>query len=107
MEKCTETVFAVQHQIRDFLTVAVCWTIDIIRLYKRIISMVGPSMACFEISLSWLEPRYSHGVKAPANATVHRPLYSNMAAIGGQYRVSAVYIGQLSKHGATSYACIK
>ena len=21
-------------------------------------------MACFEISLSWLEPRYSHGVKA-------------------------------------------
>ena len=24
---------------------------------------VGPSIACFEISLSWLELRYSHGVK--------------------------------------------
>ena len=29
---------------------------------------VGPSMACFEISLSWLEPRYSHGVKARFSA---------------------------------------
>ena len=28
---------------------------------------VGPSMTCFEISLSWLEPRYSHGVKARFN----------------------------------------
>ena len=29
---------------------------------------VGPSMACFELSLSWLEPRYSHGVKARFSA---------------------------------------
>ena len=29
---------------------------------------VGPSKACFEISLSWLEPQYSHGVKAQFSA---------------------------------------
>ena len=29
---------------------------------------VGPFMACFEISLTWLEPMYSHGVKARFSA---------------------------------------
>ena len=68
------------------------------------VTIVGQLMACFEISLIWLEPRYSHGVRSPISAIVHR-LY--MAAVGGQYTKFFMFVLTINYHGSLIQPVLK